>query len=253
MKITPKVRNRNPVYILPSLLTSFSLYAGFYSIIASLNHNFFHAAVAIIVSGVFDSLDGKIARITNTTSRFGVEYDSLSDLVAFGVAPAVLIYSWSLEPFGRLGWVAGFLFLACGALRLARFNTNVEDHDPEFFQGLSIPSAAGTIAASVFFFQYIDPPESIRNWAILMLSLILAFLMVSNFKYFSFKGEAVSKKPFNTLVAVILVMALISVKPQIVLFILAVVYVGSGPVLTSILAAKHPEDDEAELGTAGYD
>lgn len=250
MKISKKVRQRlkerKTIFLLPSLLTTCSLYAGFYSITASVSGNFFYAAVAIIISGVFDSLDGKIARITRTTSQFGVEYDSLSDLIAFGVAPGVLVYVWALQPFGRLGWVVGFLYVACGALRLARFNTNVGYQDPTFFQGLSIPTGAGMIAASVFFFEYIKLPETFKNWIMLTMAFILAFLMVSNFKYYSFKGELISRKPFNTLVVAVLVIALISVKPQIVLFVMGIVYIASGPILSVVYAKKFQEDEEVE-------
>ncbi|MBW1709343.1 MAG: CDP-diacylglycerol--serine O-phosphatidyltransferase [Deltaproteobacteria bacterium] len=249
--IMPKARleRRRGISLLPNLLTTCGLYAGFYSIISSVNGNFFHAAVAIVISGVFDGLDGRIARITRTTSLFGIEYDSLSDLVAFGVAPAVLVYLWALQPFGRLGWVIGFLFLACGALRLARFNANVSDQDPKYFQGLSIPAGAGMIAATVFLFDYLNLEGSIKQWAVLITVIILSFLMVSNLKYISLKGELVKKKPFNSLVVTILMLAMISVQPQVTLYVIGLVYIISGPVLTVLLPKPLPDEDEAELET----
>jgi len=136
-------------YIFPNLITILSLFSGFYSIIATFNEMYLQASYAILMSFVFDGLDGKIARILNATSEFGVQLDSLSDLVAFGVAPAVLVYKWLLLPYGRIGWMAAFLFVACGALRLARFNVQSGKIDSAFFVGLPIPAAAGVIASSV--------------------------------------------------------------------------------------------------------
>lgn len=231
-----KAERRKGIYILPNLLTTASLFSGFYAIISAVNQDFMAAGVAILVSGMFDFLDGKVARMTHTTSQFGVEYDSLSDLVAFGVAPGVLSYIWALKPFGRLGWVAGFLFVACGALRLARFNVNVPGKSQDYFQGLPIPAAAIMIATTVFLFNYLGQAGPVRHGAILALIFVLSFLMVSNFRYFSMKNpELLKSKPFNTLVAVVLLLALAAVQPQIVLFFFALAYVVSGPILTLYL------------------
>ena len=153
-KRRPRPQFSKSIYILPNLFTTASLFCGFYSIISSINGDFLAAAVAIVIAGVFDGLDGAVARATHTTSKFGVEYDSLADLVSFGVAPGVLAYLWALNPFGRLGWVAGFLYVACGALRLARFNVYVPVKDQSYFQGLPIPAAASMIATTVFLFNH---------------------------------------------------------------------------------------------------
>jgi len=230
-------RSRKPpgrgIYILPNLCTTASLFAGFYSMISAVNGDFVGAGVAILISGVFDFMDGKVARMTRTTSQFGLEYDSLSDLVAFGAAPALLVYLWALQPFGRLGWVAGFLFLACGALRLARFNVHALTRDGGHFQGLPIPAAAAMIATTVFLFNYLGHSGPIRNHAVLFLIFALSFLMVSNFRFFSLKKtELVKTKPFNTLVGAVLVLGLVAVRPQVVLFFFGLCYVVSGPAVT---------------------
>ena len=232
-KNRPRSERHKGIYILPNLFTTASLFSGFYAIISAINSEFMAAAVAIVISGLFDFLDGKVARMTKTTSQFGLEYDSLADLVAFGVAPGVLSYLWALKPFGRLGWVAAFLFVACGALRLARFNVSNPSKDPGFFQGLPIPAAAGMIAVTVFLFNYMGQTGPIKHAAVLVLIFVLSFLMVSNLRYLSLKNpELFKSKPFNVLVAVILVFSLIAVHPQIMLFIIGLVYLISGPVLT---------------------
>ncbi|MBU2549246.1 MAG: CDP-diacylglycerol--serine O-phosphatidyltransferase [Proteobacteria bacterium] len=229
-----KAERRKGIYILPNLFTTASLFAGFYAIISSINGEFMSAAVAIVVSGLFDFLDGKVARMTNTTSQFGVEYDSLADLVAFGVAPGILAYMWALQPFGRLGWVAGFLYVACGALRLARFNVNSSVRSHDYFQGLPIPAAAAMIATTVFLFNHLGESGPVKHGAILVMVFALSFLMVSNFRYLSLKNSELFKsKPFNTLVAVILMFSLIAVRPHIMLFVLGLGYLVSGPILTA--------------------
>jgi CDP-diacylglycerol--serine O-phosphatidyltransferase len=248
-KVQRRLEQRRGIHLLPNLLTTCSLYAGFYSIIASINGNFFHAAVAIVVSAFFDTLDGRVARMTGTTSAFGVQYDSLSDLVAFGVAPAVLAYLWALQPFGHLGWVVGFLYMACGALRLARFNASVVSRKSGFFQGLPIPAAAGMIAATVFFFDYLGWSGLIRDWIIISLVITLSFFMVSNFRYFALKGELPRRQQFNALVAAILILALISVRPQVVLFFIGLSYIVSGPIMTLHFARSLGGKKEDELET----
>lgn len=230
------------IYILPNLFTTASLFSGFYSMVQTLNGHFMAAAVAIFVSGILDGLDGKVARMTNTTSRFGVEYDSLADVVAFGVAPGLLSYVWALQPFGRLGWVVAFLYVACGALRLARFNVNTDVKSSDYFQGLAIPAAAGTIAATVLWFNYWGHVGPIKNGAVLFLIFVLSFLMVSNFKYFSLKNPEMFKtKPFNTLVIVVLLFALVAVQPKIVIFVVALSYIASGPIVTFMHAKRDKE------------
>jgi CDP-diacylglycerol--serine O-phosphatidyltransferase len=220
------------VYLLPSLLTSGSLFCGFYAIIAAFNGKYLAATVAIAIAFVFDGIDGKVARLTKTTSRFGVEYDSLSDLVAFGVAPAILIFSWALQGYGRWGWLAAFLYVACGALRLARFNVQVETIGHRHFRGLPIPGAAGLIAATFLFFRRLGISEGEpHNLFLLLMVFLLAFLMVSNIKYPSLKNlELLKRKPFNTLVAIILTFMVVVAEPAITLFFFAILYLVMGPV-----------------------
>ncbi|MBW1673456.1 MAG: CDP-diacylglycerol--serine O-phosphatidyltransferase [Deltaproteobacteria bacterium] len=199
-------RNKKGIYILPNLFTSCSLFGGFYAIIAAIQGRYDAAAIAILISLIFDGLDGKIARFTNTTSQFGTEYDSLSDLVAFGVAPGLLAFEWSLKSFGRFGWLAVFLYVICGALRLARFNIFINSLD-----GFT------------------------ENKHIIIISAIysLSFLMVSTIDYLSFKElELFKKKPFNVLVATILLFIVVAYKPAFMLFLFSTMYVISGPFIT---------------------
>lgn len=219
------------IYILPNLFTTASLFFGFYSIIASIGGDFSRAAVAIIISCILDGLDGKIARVTNTTSKFGAEYDSLSDLIAFGMAPAILAYSWALVSFGRYGWLAAFLFVVCGALRLARFNVQIGIIDSKVFNGLAIPAAATVIATAVLFFYYLGGEGQFNHVSVLAGTVALSLLMVSNIKYHSFKDmDFFSRKPFMTFVLIIFVLVVIVLEPHIMLFVMALAYSLSGPV-----------------------
>lgn len=224
---------RKGIYILPNLFTSASLFSGFYSIVATFEGRFEAAAIAIIISCILDGLDGRIARMTNTTSKFGIEYDSLSDLVAFGVAPSLMAYVWAFQGFGRLGWLASFLFVACGALRLARFNVQKDVVDPSFFRGLPIPAAACTVASMVLFEDAVPAAASIREPFLLVLVYCLSFLMVSTLDYVSFKKlELADRKPFSALVTIILASMVVAYKPYFMLFLLLLAYVVSGPVMT---------------------
>lgn len=221
---------RKGVYILPNLFTTGSLFAGFYGIIATMNGNYYVAAWFILVSSIFDALDGKVARLTGTTSRFGVEYDSLADLVAFGVAPGLLMYSWALKPFGKLGWLAAFLYVVCGALRLARFNVQVSTVESKRFLGLPIPAAASMVASCVLLFYHFGGSGTIRKVSVLLLIYLLALLMVSNVRYYSFKDpELVKRQPFGFLVLLIFLIIVVVAEPQIMLFALFSCYVLSGP------------------------
>jgi len=226
-----KERSRRGIYILPNIFTSLNLFCGFYAVIAAIDGKFTAAAIAIIIGVMFDILDGKIARATNTTSQFGLEYDSLADLVSFGLAPGIMIYLWALKPLGRIGWLAAFLFMACGALRLARFNSQVGTVGSDYFVGLPIPAGASMAATTVLFchrFNIAGNPI-----VILILLYILSFLMVSTVKYNSFKKpELFRKMNFNVLVAVILILIFIASQPPIALFILGLTYVISGPYIT---------------------
>ena len=222
---------RRGIYILPNLFTTGSLFAGFYSMVSTLNGDYKTAAIWVLVSSIFDGLDGKVARATGTTSQFGVEYDSLADLVAFGVTPGLLMYSWALKPFGRLGWLAAFLFVVCGALRLARFNVQVSTVESKRFVGLPIPAAASMVSATVLLFYRFGWPSSYKKLAILVLIYCLAFLMVSSFRYYSFKDpELIKRQPFAMLVLTVLLLIIIAAEPVIMLFVLFICYVLSGPV-----------------------
>lgn len=226
-----KSRMKKGIYILPNLFTTASLFCGFYSIIASMREMFVPASVSIIVSGVLDGLDGRIARMTGTTSKFGSEYDSLVDLVAFGVAPAILAYTWTLAPLGRYGWLAAFLFVACGALRLARFNVQIGIIKSSVFNGLPIPAAAVVIAASVLFHEDLRGTATALNEPFFIFVVVaLSLLMVSSIKYYSFKDLNVfARKPFMTLVGIILAGVVLVLEPQIVFFSVVVGYALSGP------------------------
>ena len=220
------------VFIIPSLLTAANLFCGFYSIVSVLNSDYITAAIAILVAMLFDGFDGKIARLTNSTSRFGVEFDSLSDLVSFGVAPGLLIYTWALNGYGKIGWLAVFLFVVCGAMRLARFNVQTSVSDNKFFMGLPIPAAAGLVATTVIFDNHIlEMGKEVRPIVVLVMTYLLAYLMVSTIKYRSFKDVHLGeRKPLSALVAAVLLLIVIVAQPQIMLFVLFVLYASSGPV-----------------------
>ncbi|MBI5562834.1 MAG: CDP-diacylglycerol--serine O-phosphatidyltransferase [Deltaproteobacteria bacterium] len=225
---------RKGVYILPNLITSASLFGGFYSIVASLDGQFENAAIAILVSAVLDGLDGRVARLTGSTSKFGVEYDSLADLVAFGLAPGILIFTWALRPFGRYGWLAAFLYVVCGALRLARFNVQIGTIESKRFNGLPIPAAAALVSTTVLLFFYIGHgQEMAKHVTVLVLVYVLAFFMISNVKFYSFKELNLSHRaPFRLLVGLILLLIVVAALPTIMLFALTFGYVASGPVTT---------------------
>ena len=218
------------IYILPNLFTTMNIFCGFYAVIAAVNGATNAAAIAILVAAIFDALDGKIARATHTTSRFGVEYDSLADLISFGLAPGLMIYLWALKPLGRLGWLAAFLFMVCGALRLARFNTQVDSVKSDYFVGLPIPAAACMLAATVMLHHRLGIGTSANKILILMLIYVLSFLMVSSIKFYSFKKPELFKKMnFNVLVGAVLIMIFIAAQPAIALFSIGLAYIMSGP------------------------
>ncbi len=232
-KKRPKRRGRKGIFVVPNLFTSASLFGGFFAIIASIQGRFEAAAVAIIISSVFDGLDGRIARFTQTTSHFGNEYDSLSDLIAFGVAPGILAFLWALEPFGRLGWLAAFMFVICGALRLARFNVQKDIVKSKYFRGLPIPAAACFVASAVLFASALNGVQAKEPLAVIVMMYTLSFLMVSTINYFSFKEFDIRhKKPFNVLVSIILVLVLVAYKPKVILFFILLSYILSGPLVT---------------------
>ena len=234
--MTEKIPSRG-IYLLPSILTTFGMFAGFYSIIASINGDFTLAAISIMVAMLWDALDGRVARLTNTQSDFGAQYDSLADLVSFGVAPALLVYEWSLSDLGRIGWLAAFIFLACAALRLARFNTQVGISDKRYFQGLPSPAAAGVIASMIWLkfwkFEYFDfGIVSLSYYIGVGITIVCALLMVSNVRYYSFKELDSKKASFRFLLAIVLSFIVLLSKPNIFLFTGFFVYMLSGPYIT---------------------
>jgi CDP-diacylglycerol---serine O-phosphatidyltransferase len=223
---------RKGVYILPNLFTSAGLFAGFYSIIATLSHRYWLAAVMILVAQLCDVLDGRIARLTRSTSSFGVQYDSMADLVAFGVAPGILVYTWALKPWDRWGWLAASLYVTCGALRLARFNVQIATVEKRHFIGLPIPAAADVIAATVLLYYYFGG-EGATNKHILMLLVIYAVagLMVSEIRYYSFKEIRFHHRhPFPVLLGLIFLIMLTIGLPEVMLFLGITGYALSGPV-----------------------
>ena len=247
-KKTHKGTGKRGIYILPNLFTSASLFSGFFAIIAAIQGRYETAAIAILISFVLDGLDGKIARLTHSTSQFGIEYDSLSDLVAFGVAPGILAFQWALEPFGRLGWLACFMYVICGALRLARFNVQKDHVDPNFFKGLPIPAGACFLASLVLFTTAVGGLPQLKHILIIILVYILSFLMVSSIHYPSFKGfELKKQKPFNVLVAIILVLVVVAYKPKIMLFFIIFTYVLSGPAITLYRLRKKKATEDTLL------
>jgi CDP-diacylglycerol---serine O-phosphatidyltransferase len=229
-ELKPPRRVGMHIYVLPNLLTTLNMFFGFFAIIYSINGNFTWAAYAIVVSAVFDLLDGRVARMTHSTSKFGAEYDSLSDLVSFGLAPAILLFLWSLEPFGRVGWLASFFYVACGALRLARFNVQSGSVEKGFFQGLPIPMAAGIVASSVLAFEDLEF-DAARSWILLAMTFLLGFVMVSNFRYRSFKDlDLKHRLPFKYLVIGVFMIAVIAIRPESALFVLFLTYAILGAV-----------------------
>ncbi len=208
------------IYLVPNLVTTANMFSGFYSIISSSHHEFSTAAWAIVAAGVFDMLDGRIARLAKATSQFGVEYDSLSDLLSFGVAPAFLLYQWSLEPYDRLGWIVAFLYLVCGALRLARFNVTTAVQPKGFFQGLPIPMAAGVVATFVLFSDKIQWQDAAKSPVVVPMTVGLAGLMVSTLPFPSFKElNWRSRATFGYMMLGLLLMVLVVINPEMTLFI----------------------------------
>ena len=229
-----KPKRRRGIYLLPNLFTTAGLFAGFYAIVAATNDRFEAAAVAIFVAMIMDGLDGRIARMTNTQSDFGKEYDSLSDMVAFGLAPALVMYEWVLSGFGKIGWLAAFIYAAGAALRLARFNVQHGVINKRYFQGLASPAAAATLAGLVWVGNdYGWRDSSMAGVLGAMLTVAVALLMVSNVRYRSFKDvDMRGKVPFVAVAFVVLVFVTISIDPPQVLFLIAFGYALSGPVIT---------------------
>ncbi|NLE27743.1 MAG: CDP-diacylglycerol--serine O-phosphatidyltransferase [Clostridiaceae bacterium] len=242
MKNNPSLRRdrmKKGIYVLPNLFTTANLFCGFYSIIASMKGMFEIAAITVLIAVVLDSLDGRIARITHTTSRFGGEYDSLCDLVTFGVAPAIMVYNWSLFAYGKWGWLAAFLFIVCGALRLARFNVQIGVIDSRFFNGLPIPGGAAVAATTVLLYYYIGGEGRFTDPSIMIGIIAVALFMVSSIKYYSFKDlHYFLRKPFMSFVLIVVILVIVVAEPQIMLFTFAFGYSLSGPLWTLLKIAR---------------
>ena len=252
--MTEKTPSKRGIYLLPSVLTTFGMFAGFYSIISSINGEFTIAAISIMIAMMWDTLDGRVARLTNTQSAFGAEYDSLADLVSFGLAPALLVYEWSLYELGRFGWLAAFVYLACAALRLARFNTQVGIADKRFFQGLPSPAAAGVIASMIWlkiwtFASFDSEVISLGYYLGAGITILCGILMVSNVRYYSFKELDSKKASFRFLLLIVLSLIILMYKPNIILFTGFFLYLLSGPYITVAGLNKRRIEKKQSKGT----
>ncbi len=249
---------RKGIYILPNLFTLAALFGGFYSIVMAMNGRFADAAVGVFCAMVLDSLDGRVARMTNTQSAFGEQMDSLSDMVSFGAAPALIIYVWSLKGLGRWGWIAAFVYCACAALRLARFNVNTSVVDKRFFQGLPSPAAAALMVGFIWLMVDLQIPGAQVSWFAFALALYSGLTMVTNLPFYSFKDVNMKKSvPFVFIVLIALGIAIINIDPPTVLFGIFVAYGFSGFAVyayrkakgqhTSVVATSKDEPDERGL------
>jgi len=231
------------VYLLPNLVTTGALFSGFYAIIAAMAGSFEGACIAIVIAGFLDALDGRIARMTNTSTEFGVQYDSMSDLVAFGVAPAVLLFSWALSDLGKIGWIVAFLYVCCAAMRLARFNVLP---DSKVFFGLASPAAAGTMATMVWtWVDNLGPMESTQiSILVAIIATLVALLMVSNVRYYSPKNIK-GRVPFIYMLGTVLLFVVVAIYPPGMLFCVGLVYACSGPWQSLLRLVRSEEKNEA--------
>jgi CDP-diacylglycerol--serine O-phosphatidyltransferase len=246
------------IYVLPNLFTLAALFGGFYAIVMAMNERFDLAAIGVFCAMVLDSLDGRVARMTNTQSAFGEQMDSLSDMVSFGAAPALIAYEWALRPLGRWGWIAAFVYCACAALRLARFNVNTAVVDKRYFQGLPSPAAAALVMGLVWLMTDLEVPPNDVRWFVFGLCLASGLTMVTNVPFYSFKDFSMKKSvPFTVIVAIALTIAVINIHPPVVLFALFVIYGLSGYAIyiwrrtqglqTSVISTSTDEPDEEGL------
>ncbi|TXH67196.1 MAG: CDP-diacylglycerol--serine O-phosphatidyltransferase [Thiothrix sp.] len=239
---SPERPRSRGIYLLPNLFTTAAMFSGFYAIVAAMQGHFEAAAIAIFISMVLDGLDGRVARLTNTQTAFGAEYDSMSDLISFGVAPGLTMYQWSLVHFGamgtgwgKVGWLAAFVYVACAALRLARFNTHLGKGDKKYFTGLPSPTAAALMAGMVWVFNDLSISGSNFQFPALIMTLVAGLLMVSNVSYYSFKEiDLRNRVPFVVMIAVLLLFALTTIDPPKVLFTVFVAYTLSGPIIWGV-------------------
>jgi CDP-diacylglycerol--serine O-phosphatidyltransferase len=248
------------IYLLPNLMTMIALFSGFYAVIAGMNGEYELGAIAIFVAMVFDGLDGRIARMTQTSSAFGAEFDSLADMVSFGLAPALLMYQWALSDYGKIGWVVAFVFTAAAALRLARFNTQVGVADKRYFQGLPSPAAAALLAGFIWMFETNPLNPELAGPVAMVLTAVAGLMMVSNIRFSSFKELNLKDKvPFVTLLLAVLIFVVITLKPSMILFLLFLLYAISGPIWTLKAiqqrrserrrASKTSESDASDAGS----
>jgi len=243
------------VYLLPNALTLCGMFCGFFAILSAINGNYLNAAWAIVLANVFDGLDGWIARLTNTVTRFGVELDSLSDLVAFGVAPSILMYKWAFVPFARLGWAVAFLFVACGALRLARFNVQTGVPGSKAFKGMPIPAAATVLSSIVIFYYEFWTGQPDRQVFLLVITILLSLLMVSTLRYHGLKEiDFRERKPFWVLVVFVLILFIMLIHPSKMIFVFAMSYLVWGIIENILLAIRRKRMKQtSELNDAGLD
>jgi len=233
MRKDNKLQKVRGIYLFPNLLTTAGLFAAFYAVIAALKGLFDTAAIAIFIAMIMDSFDGRVARLTHTESPFGAEYDSLSDMVAFGVAPALVIYSWALGSLGKMGWLAAFVYTASVALRLARFNTQLGTTNKRYFQGLPSPAGAAVIASLVWFCHSNNIVGQLISLLAAVVTVFIAILMVSNIRYYSFKEvDLKGRVPFVTVVLIVLIFVSVSINPPFILLLAFSLYAVSGPLFT---------------------
>lgn len=253
----PKPRIKG-IYMLPNMITLAALFGGFYAVVMAMNGRYDLATVAIFVAMVLDSLDGRVARMTNTQSAFGEQMDSLSDMVSFGAAPALIAYEWTLRGLGRWGWIAAFVYVACAALRLARFNVNTGVVDKRFFQGLPSPAAAALVAGFIWLTTELEVPPADLAWPMFALTLYAGLTMVTNVPFYSFKDLSLKRSvPFAAIVSVALLIAVINIHPPTVLFGIFLLYGLSGYGVyfwlksqgcpTSVISTSTQEPDERGL------
>jgi CDP-diacylglycerol--serine O-phosphatidyltransferase len=238
---------KKSMYLLPNIFTTGNLLCGFSSIVASINGHYLQAAIAILIAVGLDYLDGKVARLTNSSSAFGLEYDSLADLLSFGMAPGLLLYAWTLRAFGPFGWFAAFLFVICGALRLARFNVQAMSVQKFTFTGLPIPAAAGVLASMVLVGRHLygdwQAVDTDRPLVVMLAVYALAFLMVSNFRYRSFKRfHPKRSSSWRYLGVGVLALIVIALLPDVSLFLMFFAYAISGPV-EALLRRRKPKEE----------
>jgi CDP-diacylglycerol--serine O-phosphatidyltransferase len=225
--------NNKGIYLLPNLLTTAGLFSGFYAVVSSMNGHFESAAIAIFIAMIFDGVDGRVARITNTQSEFGAEYDSMADMVSFGIAPGIIAYNWALSDLGKFGWLAAFVYVAAAALRLARFNTQIGLADKRYFQGLASPAAAGVIASIIWVGSEYQLNGHDYGVVIGIITIVSGLLMVSNFRYNSFKEvDWKGKVNFIAVLLIVLVFVIVASSPAELLMGVFLLYACSGPITT---------------------